>query len=160
MPYAPLERPSIALGLLKASLSGTGITSRIVHANLGFAEEIGLERYTPIESFEYLSEFLIGEWTFSQAAFPDHYSNEEEYFDLLGDLYERHRPMLLEVRAGAADFVDRVAHDVLASEPRLVGCSSMFQQHCASLALLRRVGVRGTLKNRRHQQSTNMTPSF
>ena len=139
MPYAPLERPSIALGLLKASLSGTGITSRIVHANLGFAEEIGLERYTPIESFEYLSEFLIGEWTFSQAAFPDHYSNEEEYFDLLGDLYERHRPMLLEVRAGAADFVDRVAHDVLASEPRLVGCSSMFQQHCASLALLRRV---------------------
>jgi ribosomal peptide maturation radical SAM protein 1 len=139
MPYAPLERPSIALGLLKASLGGTGITSRIVHANLGFAEEIGLERYTPIESFEYLSEFLIGEWTFSKAAFPGRSSDEEGYFELLGDLYEEHRPMLLEVRAGAADFVDRVAHDVLASEPRLVGCSSMFHQHCASLALLRRV---------------------
>jgi magnesium-protoporphyrin IX monomethyl ester (oxidative) cyclase len=43
------------------------------------------------------------------------------------------------LRAYAPTFVDEVARAVLARRPRLVGCSSTFEQHCASLALLRRI---------------------
>jgi hypothetical protein len=44
-----------------------------------------------------------------------------------------------ELRAEAEDFVDSAAARVLAHKPRIVGCTSTFQQHVASLALLRRI---------------------
>src|SRR6185503_10281635 len=47
--------------------------------------------------------------------------------------------VLKEVRRRAEAFIERVAEAVLADRPRIVGCTSMFQQHCASLALLRRI---------------------
>ena len=46
---------------------------------------------------------------------------------------------LLKTRAEATAFIDQIAEHVVKQRPRIVGCSSVFQQHCASLALLRRV---------------------
>jgi hypothetical protein len=40
MPYAALERPSLALGLLKASLINHGISAKVCYANFAFAETI------------------------------------------------------------------------------------------------------------------------
>ena len=45
MPFAEVQRPSIALGLLRAALAGTGISSKIVYGNFVFAETIGLVAY-------------------------------------------------------------------------------------------------------------------
>jgi magnesium-protoporphyrin IX monomethyl ester (oxidative) cyclase len=43
------------------------------------------------------------------------------------------------IRKAAVPFVDRVARAVLSEQPRIVGCTSTFQQHTPSLALLRRI---------------------
>jgi hypothetical protein len=48
MPYAAVERPSIALGLLKASLEKSHIKPAILYPNIWFASEIGLNVYRAI----------------------------------------------------------------------------------------------------------------
>ena len=152
MPYSGLYFPSIALGLLKAYLSAKGIDSSVLYANLLFADDIGVEVYRAIE--ETPTNSLIGEWTFASAAFPDFDSNEAQFLALLTDtsescrslqLLRRFHPnldcrqLLSRVRRSTPDFVERVAKMVLENHPRIVGCSSSFQQHCSSLALLRRI---------------------
>jgi magnesium-protoporphyrin IX monomethyl ester (oxidative) cyclase len=148
MPYAAVTRPSIALGILEAALAGSGITCVIEYANLAFAERIGLDAFRMVTSSRI--ENLVGEWTFAAAAFPHHRTSAADLLGRsnvdrlralpgtaakLGDVLEIYEA----VRAQAGRFVDDVARAVLARRPRLVGCSSTFEQHCASLALLRRI---------------------
>jgi ribosomal peptide maturation radical SAM protein 1 len=150
MPYASLERPSIALSLLKAALARTGIGAEVVYGNLAFAEEVGVEAHNLIGKSQ--SHSLAGEWTFGGAAFPGFEGGTEAYFAHVASCLRVLQPLvrraggrgrvpgiLREVRERAPSFVDRMAKAVVARRPRIVGCSSMFQQHCASLALLRRV---------------------
>ena len=137
MPYAGIERPSLALGLLKASLKESSISSKVLYPNLWFAEDIGIYKYKAIA--DGLAGGFVGEWTFSGAAFPDFQPDRSEYFqvinrnksDLIRDLWE--------VRNRAISFIDRVAQSILKLHPRIVSCSSTFHQHCASLAVLRRI---------------------
>jgi magnesium-protoporphyrin IX monomethyl ester (oxidative) cyclase len=152
MPYGALERPSIALGLLKAYLGAEGISSRVLYANFQFAETTGFDVYNALQ--ETPAESLVGEWTFAGAAFRETDADAEAFFDLVGPRLEGQlwfrilrrihgsldwRRLLCAVREQAGGFVDEVAREVLASGPRIVGCTSMFQQHCGSLALLRRI---------------------
>ena len=148
MPYASLNGPSIALGLLKAALEQAQIKTTVFYPNIWFAEEIGLDVY--IALFEAKNEELINEWTFSKAAFPDFEANQAIYpcLPLAGrDMcYERLNlnPQDLEqkfqeIRDRTPEFVDRVARSVLAENPTVVSCTSTFGQHVASLALLRRI---------------------
>jgi ribosomal peptide maturation radical SAM protein 1 len=140
MPYAAVERPSVAIGTLHACLLQAGISTRVMHATLRFADEIGLAAYESINSAAISNR--IGEWTFAGAAFPDADLDPEGYLHRLSRLLgetPHFTDQLLAVRDAATAFVDRIARDVVASHPRIVGCSSVFQQQCASLALLRRV---------------------
>jgi ribosomal peptide maturation radical SAM protein 1 len=149
MPYPPLHQPSMALGLLKASLRRAGISVTSLYPCLWLAEEIGLDVYSFI--CESKQEFLAGEWTFAGAAFPDFTPDHEAYLDrffsapVSAGLMKRAgfsgnpREALVTVRELAPAFVDRVARAVLAREPRIVGCTSTFMQHVPSLALLRRI---------------------
>ncbi|MBI3924537.1 MAG: RiPP maturation radical SAM protein 1 [Armatimonadetes bacterium] len=145
VPYAALERPSLALGLLQSVLRGAGFSTRTLCANLWFAREIGLEAYaatsgTPAHS-------LLGEWTFSGAAFPDFQPDHDAYLARLEfPLAARSAPsnrllasVVREVREAALGFVTRLAKAVAASGAKIVGCTSTFQQHVGSLALLRAV---------------------
>jgi magnesium-protoporphyrin IX monomethyl ester (oxidative) cyclase len=148
MPYAAVSRPSIALGVLKASLAGTGVRCVVEYANLAFAERIGLDALRLISASRI--ENLVGEWTFAGAAFPERRWTAADLLgranvDLLrsvpgtarkvGDLLE----IFEAVREAAVRFVDDTAQALLSRRPRVVGCSSTFEQHCASLALLRRI---------------------
>jgi magnesium-protoporphyrin IX monomethyl ester (oxidative) cyclase len=45
MPYGNLEKPSMALGLLKAILAAGGISVEVDYCNLEFARQIGIGRY-------------------------------------------------------------------------------------------------------------------
>ena len=152
MPYGAIERPSLALGLLKTYLSAKNIRARTVYATLDFAEAIGLDVYLTIEDTP--AESLIGEWTFAGAAFREARTDISAFYDLVGaraargswvgTLKQLHpgvdlRALLLAVRERAPAFVDGIARKVLATAPRIVACTSTFQQHCAALALLRRV---------------------
>jgi ribosomal peptide maturation radical SAM protein 1 len=149
MPYGALQRPSIALGLLKAALERSDIACQVVYGNLAFAEEIGAEVYLQIEQSS--TAGLLGEWTFGAAAFPGFSPDPDAYFAAAGgDLVSAAEVLLRKLHPGvelralyeivrehARGFVARLADRILETKPAIVGCSSIFQQHCASLALLR-----------------------
>jgi magnesium-protoporphyrin IX monomethyl ester (oxidative) cyclase len=150
MPYAAVQHPSIALGLLKAYLNEAGLSSRVIHGNIRWAEELGLDVYILVQ--ETLVMDLLGEWTFAGAAFPG-FEPDHARFLAVGNRSMRGIVRALDmihpgadavrlldaVRERAGAFIDRLADEVLATSPRIVGASSVFQQHCASLALLRRI---------------------
>jgi magnesium-protoporphyrin IX monomethyl ester (oxidative) cyclase len=138
MPYASVERPSLALGTLAAVLDRAGISVRVIHGNLMFAERIGRIGYESINNTDITLQ--MGEWTFSQAAFRTEVCRAPDYVAGLGQMAAPQPDLaktLLAIRAEAECLVDELAETIVASHPRIVGCSSVFQQHCASLALLR-----------------------
>ena len=145
MPFAEVQRPSIALGLLQASLPTPGIDSEVVYANFGLAERIGLVAYQAMQSTP--TDHLLGEWCFAGRLFPDAVAKDDEYLKLVLEVRCHGFPAELDqridqmrwVRAQSAAYVDTLADAILARRPRIVGCSSVFQQHCASLALLKRI---------------------
>ena len=98
------------------------------------------------------SHSLAGEWTFAAAAFPDYEPDNDAYFEHIGPGLRGLLPLVRQrggrgqmrniletVRRRTPEFIDRIARRVIETGARVVGCSSTFQQHCASLALLRRV---------------------
>jgi ribosomal peptide maturation radical SAM protein 1 len=145
MPFADVQRPSIALGLLQASLADTEIQSEVVYGNFGLAETIGLVAYHAMQSAP--TDHLLGEWCFAGSIFPDVAEKDEEYLNLTLEVrcngfpadLEQRKDLMRWVRAKCAGYVDRLAEAIVERGPRIVGCSSVFQQHCASLALLKRV---------------------
>ena len=149
MPYPIIDQPSVALGLLQGALEKRDIRTKSFFPCLWFAEEIGLDVFTFIADSK--QEFLIGEWTFAGAAFPDFHPDHEAYLDLvLGAAVSKglsHRSgfrndprlALRKARDAAPHFVDKVARRVLELRPKIVGCTSTFFQHTASLAVLRRI---------------------
>ena len=137
MPYAAIERPSLALGLLKACLTQSGIASAVVYPNLWFAEEIGIYKYKLIS--EALAMHFLGEWTFSGVAFPNVEPDHSDYLSTIVQAKPEIVQELWSVRKKATSFIEQVAQSILDLQPRIVSCSSTFHQHCASLALLRQI---------------------
>jgi len=145
MPFAELQRPSIALGLLRATLANTEIESEVIYANFGLAETVGLVAYQAMQSTP--TDHLLGEWCFAARLFPDCAEKDEEYLDLVLEVrcsgfpveLEQRKDQMRWVRTQCNSYIDRLADKIVARKPRIVGCSSVFQQHCASLALCKRI---------------------
>jgi ribosomal peptide maturation radical SAM protein 1 len=145
MPFAEVQRPSIALGLLHAALADTPIRSEVVYGNFGFAETIGLVAYQAMQTAP--TDHLLGEWCFASSLFPEVSARDEEYLNLVLDVrcsgfpadLEQRRDLMRWVRSQSAAYLERLAEAIVGRGPRIVGCSSVFQQHCASLALLKRI---------------------
>ena len=144
MPFAAVERPSLALGLLQAVLRDDGIEAVSVYANLAFADMVGMRDYSCINASR--NEDGFGEWTYAHLAFPDFEPDEDAYIEGLvrrNRLVDRDpvrvKALAREVRRAAARHLDETARDILAKEPVIVGCTSLFFQHVPSLALLRRI---------------------
>ncbi|HEU5412395.1 MAG TPA: hypothetical protein VFW31_01505, partial [Candidatus Angelobacter sp.] len=96
MPFAEVQRPSIALGLLHASLRETEIRSEVVYANLAFAETVGLAAYQALQATA--TDHLLGEWCFSAQLFPENEEQDEEYLNLVLEARTQGLPPLLEQR--------------------------------------------------------------
>ena len=145
MPFAEVQRPSIALGLLHASLAHTNIKSEVVYANFGLAERIGLVAYQAMQLAP--TDHLLGEWCFARYLFPASDAQDEEYLDMVLEVrcngfpaeLEERKDQMRWVRRQCLAYVDWLADIIVAKKPKIVGCSSVFQQHCASLALLKRI---------------------
>jgi len=151
MPFAGVERPSVALGLLTASLRGAGMSTQAIYANISFAEEIGVAAYTLAESAS--PSRLVGEWIFAESAFgaaardlpASHRRSDfqvpDEYIAIV--VHDRKQPdldaLVQDLRRRATAFVERFAEEVLRLRPKVVACTSMFEQHVASVALLQHV---------------------
>jgi len=136
MPFYAIERPALGLGILKAILKENGHFCSITYANIEFASKIGVRENYYISNLH--SKNLIGEWVFSSSIFP---TNEQNDSDFLFECFYRGIPakILLGVREKIPLFLDELTDRLLAETPQIIGCSSTFQQHCASLALLKRV---------------------
>ena len=145
MPFAEVQRPSIALGLLHASLAETKIESEVVYGNFGLAERVGLIAYQAMQLAP--TDHLLGEWCFAGYLFPIDETKDEEYLNLVLEVrctgfppeLEQRKDQMRWVRRQCLAYVDWLADAIVAKKPKIVGCSSVFQQHCASLALLKRI---------------------
>lgn len=135
VPYAALQHPSPALGCLQASLLRRGIHVRTFHANLQFARRIGIGNYAWFGS--YGRPQLLGEFTFAKAAFPAFEPDLHTYVEALN--VPGVEKAIRDIRDAAVSFIDEMAEHIVGLRPKIVGCSSTFQQNCASLALLRRI---------------------
>lgn len=135
MPYAPLEKPSIGLSLLKSSLAQSHISTKIIYCNLAFAEAIGLKPYHAMA--KYPTEYNVIEWLFAHIAFKDYDFTLDDVFIKKLEHFQVSIPMIKKARAKVSDFLHRQVERVLAEDPKIVGCTSLFSQNCASLALLR-----------------------
>jgi len=150
MPFDVLGQPSIGLSLLVAAAKDEGLSAKSIYPKFWFAEEVGLKRYTALAKAGGPAD-LLGEWIFSQAAFPNFHSKDDSYFknklntdkrildnyyQILGrteDIYDN----FFKARQLALSFIEKTAERILKFKPKIIGCSSNYQQHCASLALLR-----------------------
>ncbi len=152
MPYFPIEYTSLALGLLKGSLDNNNISSEVIYAAPLFAEIIGFDLYNMVTKGDRLD--MIGEWSFSGSAFneydPDHSKFIQHSAELFFNNYnykKKHYPngvpdivtKITELRLVAQLFIDALAKVIISKQPKLVGCSSSFEQHIPSLAILKRV---------------------
>ncbi len=151
LPYASINRPSLALGLLKAVLEKGGIRAAVLYPNLWFAARTGLRLYH-LAASQAPKEMLLGEWSFAAAAFPEAERDDEEYLLRVARAHRRiagyHRSDreaeilvgdLRALRGAAGAAIGEAAERALATGARIVGCTSTFEQHVASLALLRRI---------------------
>jgi len=144
MPVVSVERPSLALGLLKPVLEQGGIATSIFNAHLHYLEWIGAKDYQFLDRRSAAS--LCGEFVFAKAAFGAA-GDVADFAKMLRrtepslsvDEQAELEAILARLRASAPGFIDWVADQVLAQHPRIVGCTSSFQQQVASLALLRRI---------------------
>lgn len=149
MPYAMMRFPSLGLSLLKAGLLARGISCRVDYANIRFDDELGHDLFATLTVIP--AESQLAEWTFAEAAFPEFRPDVEEHFARYAHVFrwasykrflssdEGFRERLLGARRAATQFVDRLARGLVAEGVKVLGCGSNYQQHVASLALLRRV---------------------
>jgi ribosomal peptide maturation radical SAM protein 1 len=136
MPYAEISQPSLGLGILKAALIQHGISAKVCYANILFAEKIGLKTYSFLCNHTGVS--LLGEWTFAGIAFPDFQPDHTKYLKHSKAPFMSDR-LVWNVRNKALSFVEQLAQHILEDAPAIAGCSSTFQQHCASLAILKQI---------------------
>jgi ribosomal peptide maturation radical SAM protein 1 len=145
MPYSPVALPAIGIGLLHTLLEKAGFSVKTLYPNLWFTERVGIDRFNIAIGTR--TEDLAVEWLFSGAAFRDQAILGNTFLDRLiarnWPLRKRARAQVLEtfhaLRAEAEAFIDEAAERILEQRPRIVGCTSTFQQHVASLAVLRRI---------------------
>jgi len=152
MPFGHAFSPSIGLSLLKSELATHGLSASVRYFSLRFAELVGWHLYHQIALETRPSiEDLAGEWIFSRALFGPR-AGDEDYVDEVlrrrtawttnraappasPALVER----ILRARERSEGFLQWCLKEVLRVRPALVGFTSMFQQHVASLALARLV---------------------
>lgn len=152
MPFGPVFQPSIALSLLRSGLTRIGIGSRTFYFSLDYAERIGLRLYAGISHFGRPPLMkLAGEWIFSGAVFGTNAEAEERYVNEVlrrrrNDYRRTPRPVsealvreVVGARRGVEAFLDECAQRVIDEEPRIIGLTSVFHQHVASLAIAKRI---------------------
>jgi ribosomal peptide maturation radical SAM protein 1 len=143
MPFAELHSPALGVSLLKSTLEARGIRARIEYPTLEFGRAIGTSFYDAVSGGLPRTTALLGEWIFSHALRASSDDDVARYIGTyLADCTPAFVASVLEARARVSEFLDETLDRLLAREPLLVGFSSSFQQHVASLALARRLKAR------------------
>lgn len=151
MPFGPVFSPSIGLTLLRGSLEREGLSARVRYFSIRFAELIGQHTYVGVEGGRRPAvNDLAGEWIFSRALAPT--AHDDDYVErilrrreawgsaaLAPPVSDATIARLVAARECVEPFLAWCVEEVVAARPRVLGFTSVFQQHTASLALARRV---------------------
>ena len=140
MPFGPARMPSLGLSMLAQVLRAADISVRVEYPLIAFVQAMG-DRDFDLIGYAF-GKLALGEWLFSRVVDP--VGSVEDYLTLceksirpqqaveLRRLIEKTLPI-------AADIVEKTAHHIARSAPRIVGLSSSFQQQMASVALATRL---------------------
>lgn len=152
MPFGPVFSPSIGLSLLKAGLTKRGIPVRVRYFSIEFAQRVGQAFYCGIATEGQPSILdLAGEWIFSRGLFATTAEDDATYVEEV--LRQRSAAMaavghaasaalierIFRARGQVEDFLELCLQELVRESPKIVGFTSAFQQHVASLALARRI---------------------
>lgn len=141
MPYHRLTHPALGASILKSCLQKAGISSRIAYFGLDYAARIGTTLYNALLNSR--TPLLQAEWTFAQAAFGPDFRAEREKD--VGRPYAWATRDIRRAGQEAEEWIQEIVAEIANNPPRILICSSMFQQNLASLAVLR--GVKERCRN-------------
>ena len=138
--------PSLALGILKACLIREHISCYVDYANMFFTHAMGVKAFVPI--YHGSLHGFFGEYIFNEAAgiTPPHSLDDFIHYQL-GDkenvtehLYVKN--FLLHAIRIANEETQKTVDRILARNPKIVGCTAVFEQRNASLAILKEIKKR------------------
>ncbi|HEX3549621.1 MAG TPA: cobalamin-dependent protein, partial [Candidatus Elarobacter sp.] len=139
MPFGPAIFPALGLSLLKPRLRQAGFEVRVLYGTLQFAAMLGYDAYDAI-AMASASE-LVGDRVFAAALRGDPEDEAPAQAALRGPDRELAAAVAL-ARSLAVPFVESTADAIVAALPSVVGFTSTFAQHAASLAVARAVKAR------------------
>ncbi|HRY29295.1 MAG TPA: RiPP maturation radical SAM C-methyltransferase [Elusimicrobiota bacterium] len=152
MPFQPVETPNLGASILKSRLRRAGVECRVLYFNVEFARIVGLERYARLLGLKIAPEIL-----FSHALFGKAGTREIRYPRPLGAVLTKAGMFGEEIRAGLRGDMAAVERLAERQAPRfreaclsaaswgdydVVGFSSIFNSHVASLGLARDIKER------------------
>jgi ribosomal peptide maturation radical SAM protein 1 len=148
MPYALSTWPSLGLSLLKAGLKQRNIAADIHYLNIRFEGLVGSEIYDYIAGGMPCNTDLLGEWSFAESLWGSNPTRDEAYLKMLTksrdwdqerqvsrSTYEQARLNGISCRSHTQEFLSDCLRDIDWLQYRVVGFTSVFQQHLPSLAL-------------------------
>ena len=154
MPFGNLLLPSLGLGLLKSGLATAGIPAKVLNFQFRFANAIGTKDYVKIHSGT-RTEHLVGEFIFSESLFGvrsskpvqdyvenilrSHTDDSSDEVAYTKEVAQELCRIVLNAQEKVDCFLQECLGVVLSSQPKLVGFTSLFQQHVASLSLAKRI---------------------
>lgn len=147
MPWAPIDLPSLALGILKRCIDDDvpGARAEVLHANIDYVDWINARsrEFSPADySYYALDSYFLGcgDWVFSAALYDDDTWRIPEFTAAMARKVDGPRmETTLQLHANAAAFVRETAERIAAARPDVVGFTSTFQQNTAALAAARYV---------------------
>jgi ribosomal peptide maturation radical SAM protein 1 len=150
-PFTTPTRPSYAVHVLQACAREAGFPVTVFYAHLDFVATIGLEKYERVSAVRH--DLMLGDRVFAAAAYgvPPLGRDGEELLAQHAQL-EGGQPagqqrrairltaeQLRQIAALAGSWIERIAAEVAARPVKVVGCTSMFFQTSAAVALLNRI---------------------
>jgi ribosomal peptide maturation radical SAM protein 1 len=146
MPWAAIDTPSLALGILQRSVNRRIPTAEVevVHANLDYVDWITGVREFKFEDYQFYSlgsYFLgCGDWVFSSALYEDPSWRVEEFEAYMqGRAHEDRIKLSRALHELAPAFIEDLARRIVDRGPDVVGFTTTFQQNTAALAAARHI---------------------
>lgn len=145
-PFGGLDRPNLGVHILQAIAQRKGVKLGVFYATALLAKELGQKQYSAICYGS--TAKLHGESVFAKAAFGSHYAKHEYFKRREARSYQRavdinrevvSEDVLLELQLAMPGWVDQIAALIAERPFKVIGCTSTFEQTCASLAFLSRI---------------------
>jgi ribosomal peptide maturation radical SAM protein 1 len=146
MPWASVEVPSLALGILRNSIRAAlpDVEVEVRHANLDYVDWVTGSFDLSFTDYQYYAVGTYfsgnGDWVFSAALYDDPKWRLAEFHELRGaTMTGPELAMNVRLHELAPEFVRGLAESIVAAGPDVVGFTTTFQQNTAALAAARQL---------------------